>query len=636
MEFYQFLSRVQSKTFGLFLVFTFLFFSQTYAGDLRMKLKFHIEYTEEGRELPIEAEVENIESYQVLGASFNLQIRDKLTLGLAYEWNRELGTVEPKSTQTFKAPDPWVPSMAGSYIMKFKLSSLNDINPVNDTTSYTIDVKPSLGLSFTFNQLSFLNPFELENSNTGRVDFTLPPIEKTMYANFMISVPNSSSSPKWLVQNLPLPVFPDTQKISYWIDLGKIGLTSGLEIPYLNYDYKYSDTPIDQPFESENLFFSGVDRGTYNAGGNNAVEAGFGTFTNLPEINWANEFKIKKYIYRGCTVPNIDLDSSKYNPREMIGEAGDWNCCGPASAINSLQWLEDTNEKIPKSGLSIRDKLKLFNKLSNRPNEEGLNTGGIIKGKLAFIDSLRLPIHVKWQGVPYDTAIVSPNARFGHIAQSKNDSVGAKCDFDWLAAEIEHGEDVEVKFGWYDTLDVRHGGHWVVVSGVSDVTTAKGLYIKDDESQEKEGGTRQTYVNWVTDANGRPRLSGLSGDNKHCWVESVVSESYDSTITFISVSSKVLRSSNELKLKVYENPASKYKPVNINFYISEPGEVKLYIYEISGRLVYSRKINYSSQGDKNELWNGKRSNGQAAAAGAYIVKVVSGNQESTTKIVRQE
>ena len=39
--------------------------------------------------------------------------------------------------------------------------------------------------------------------------------------------------------------------------------------------------------------------------------------------------------------------------------------------------------------------MKLFNKLSGSANEDGLNTGNTIKGKLAYIDSLKLPIQVK-------------------------------------------------------------------------------------------------------------------------------------------------------------------------------------------------------------------------------------------------
>jgi len=438
----------------------------------------------------------------------------------------------------------------GTYKLHYELNSSNDINPANDTASFDIEVMPKPDFMFRFNQLNFMNPFQQENSNTGRVDFTIPPGETTKFVNFMFTLPGASTPPKWLIQNFPLPAFSDTQKISYWIDMEKIGIMDGTEVPYLKYDYSISDMPIKEPFSSTSMYFTDVFSDEYNVGGDNPVEGDIGSFLKVPEIDWNNDFKIKTWNYRGCTVPNIDLDSSTYNPREMEGEVGDWNCCGPASAVNSLQWLENTNDKIPDTGTSIREKLKIFNKVSNRANENGLNTEGIIKGKLAFIDSLKLPIHVKWQGVPYKDSIPSLNEKYKHMAESKNDSVGAYPTFEWLASEIENGEDVEVKFGWYDTLNNRYGGHWVVVSGVSDVTIAQGIYVKEDEDQSKEGGTRQTYLNWVTNENGRPRLVGFKGKNNRCWVESVVSESYDSTIAYGINNPKIK------KVKVEEGPAN--------------------------------------------------------------------------------
>jgi hypothetical protein len=404
-----------------------------------------------------------------------------------------------------------------------------------------------------------------------------------------------------------------------------------MEVPYLWYDYKYGTEPVLEPFESEFMFFSGIGKDTYNVGGDIGNEWEYELGSYIPEIEWNNEWKVKTWNYRGCKVPNIDLDSSMYNPRDMADEVGDWNACGPASAVNSLQWLEDSIAGIPNSGLSIREKLKLFNELSNRADEAGLNTGGMIRGKLAYIDSLKLPIHVKWQGVPYVDSIASPNPTYGHKAESKNDSVGAHCSFDWIAEEMAKGEDVEIKFGWFDTLDVRHGGHWVVVSGVSDVTTARGLYVKDDEHQEKEGGMRQTYVNWVTDENGRPRLVGFKKENRLCWVESVLSESYDESITFIPVNSAKIPVKNQLNLKVYQNPSPKGKPVNIHFDLPEPGEVQLLIYDLAGRMVYSRKTDYRLPGNKTMQWNGNE-----AGSGTYIVKVVSGQSESTEKMILQQ
>jgi len=605
--------------------------SEAIGGDVLFRNRFHVRFTEMERPQSVVTEIENVENFPVENVSLKFTIRNKLSLSVAYEWESSLGTVPANSTRFVEAPDPWIPQMTGTYQMFLQLNSSNDINPANDTASYDIEVMPPAYFKYEFNQLNFLNPFQQENSNTGRVDFTIPPNDTVKYVNFMFAVPNSTTEPQWLVQNLPLPAFPDTQEVSYWIDMEKLGITDGTEVPFLWYSYKYGTEPVLEPFESEFMYFSGVGKDTYNVGGDITNEWEYKLGSYIPEVSWDSEWKVKTWNYRGCKVPNIDLDSSIYNPRDMADEVGDWNACGPASAVNSLQWLEDSIDGIPDSGLSIREKLKLFNEVSNRSNEDGLNTGGMIRGKLAYIDSLKLPIHVKWQGVPYSDSIDSPNPKYGHKAESKNDSVGAHCSFDWIAEEMAKGEDVEIKFGWYDTLNHRHGGHWVVVSGVSDVTTARGLYVKDDEHQEKEGGMRQTYVNWVTDENGRPRLVGFKGRNNRCWIESVLSESYDESITFTPVGAAKIPVQNQLNLKVYQNPSPKGKPVNIHFNLSEPGETRLLIYDLAGRMVYSRKTEFRAPGNKTMLWNGNE-----VGSGTYIVKVVSGQRESAIKLILQE
>ncbi len=624
------------KKIGLIIFVVLFSISDLFAGDITVSLKFRIETAVEDWEQPVVAEITNLENFRVEGASLDFTVTNKLSLDIAYQWTTEFGTVLPQSSVTLKAPVSWIPEV-GLYQLKYELSSLNDINHLNDTMVYDVEVLPRPNLMFSFNQLSFVNPYQQENSTKGRVDFTIPPADTVQYFNLMGALPGSVEAPEWIIQNFPVPVFPDTQEISYWIDLKKLSVEDGMEVSFLKFDYKLSTSPVFEPFLSSKMFLSEVGKDYYDVDGNNPVEFKFDFTPDFPDIFWGGEFNLKTLNYRGCKVPNIDLDSSVYNPREMAGEVGDWNSCGPASAVNSLQWLEDTNDKIPDTGTSLRDKMKIFNKVSERENEGGLNTAGIIKGKLAFIDSLKLPIHVKWQGIPSNIdSIKSTNERFKHIAKSKNDSVGAYATFDWLASEIEKGEDVEIKFGWYDTLDVRHGGHWVVVSGVIDLTTARGIYVKDDQNQGKAGGMRQTYLNWVTNDAGRARLAGFEVINNRCWVESVVSESYDSTITFTTTNTSLLKNSNQLNLVVYENPSSKSSPVTISFDVFEPGEIKIFIYEITGRLLFSEEIDYQGSGNKKVEWNGIGNNGILAGNGIYLVKVVSNNMHSTSKIVRQD
>ncbi len=357
------------KKTGLLFIAIFLLLCNAFAGDISISLKYRIEIAMEDAEQPIVTEVSNSENFQVLGAALNLTIRDKLTLNVAYQWSTDIGTVEPLSSVTLKAPDPWIPK-AGMYNIRYELSSDNDINPANDTLSYDIEVKPNLGLSFKLNQFNFISPIQQENSNTGRVDVKLPPNETNLYLNMTFAEPgNLSLAPQWLVQNFPLPAFQDTQKVSYWIDLDKIGIMNGMQIPFLNFDYTVSDTPIKEPVLSTKMYLNEVFESDYNVGGDNSVDWDPGPFQDIIPIDWNDSFKVITWNYRGCKIPDIDLDSSKYNPRDMAGEVGDWNACGPAAAVNSLQWLEDSMQNIPKTNTTLREKISIYNKLSNRQNE---------------------------------------------------------------------------------------------------------------------------------------------------------------------------------------------------------------------------------------------------------------------------
>ena len=47
---------------------------------------------------------------------------------------------------------------------------------------------PNPGISFKINQMDFINPFQQENSNKGRIDFKIPPSETVQYMNMMFKL----------------------------------------------------------------------------------------------------------------------------------------------------------------------------------------------------------------------------------------------------------------------------------------------------------------------------------------------------------------------------------------------------------------------------------------------------------------
>jgi flagellar hook assembly protein FlgD len=162
------------------------------------------------------------------------------------------------------------------------------------------------------------------------------------------------------------------------------------------------------------------------------------------------------------------------------------------------------------------------------------------------------------------------------------------------------------------------------------------LYVKDDGNQKIAGGTRQQFTNVDTINGGKPYLPQLSSENSICMLEAVVSESYDSTITFVTTNSQEIVLSNQLKLTVYENPSSRLDPVSIAFELAQPGDVQVYIFDITGRLVFSREFVYNSSGTKTVLWDGKENKGLLAGSGVYLVRVVNGDVSATAKFIRQD
>ena len=323
-----------------------------------------------------------------------------------------------------------------------------------------------------------------------------------------------------------------------------------------------------------------------------------------------------------------------YNPTTVAGYAGDKNACGPASAANSMQWLEDKYGEI-NTGITHRDKLKELSGFMNRADNEAVEDTSFVKGKLAFIDKYKLPVKVKMQGIFFGSdSIASPDNKYKHFAENKNDTTNAYPKWDWLVSEMKDDEDVEIGIAWRESLGNSLGGHWVTASGVSEVGSYRGLYIKDDGDQKIAGGTRQRFTNVDTINGGKPYLPQLSSENSSCMLEAVVSESYDSTITFVSTYSQEILIKNQLNLTVYENPSSRLDPVSIAFELAQPGDVQVYIFEITGRLVFSREFVYSSSGTKTVKWNGKENQGLPAGSGIYLVKVVNGDVSATAKFIR--
>ena len=348
----------------------------------------------------------------------------------------------------------------------------------------------------------------------------------------------------WLLQNIPLPPTDNIQLLSVRINTelftpGFAGLDCHLSVSntWILDPSFLPEVVVNLPALPVNIFI-----------GNGSDDPTLTLPSAIPPIIFPPHPPplFPGLYYRGCEVPNIDLDSTTYHPITDPNPS-DYNACGPAAAANSLHWLVQQHAELSGDTTSLRTKvefLKHFMSMAKRdPN--GVRFDSMVVGKLTLIDSLKLPIRVKYNtkhdsGYP-EKPLASENPRFGHTADNQG-THGVHPNFSWYKKEMDDGEDVEVHVGWYGPPDVngnrlRYGGHWLVATGYWDGGESKGLFLKDDNDQFKMGGLRHEYYPWDTLTGGIPYLRGLTDSQGRIGVvESMVSESYDPNILFTDVS----------------------------------------------------------------------------------------------------
>jgi hypothetical protein len=87
----------------------------------------------------------------------------------------------------------------------------------------------------------------------------------------------------------------------------------------------------------------------------------------------------------------------------------------------------------------------------------------------------------------------------------------------------------------------------------------------------------------------------------------------------------------ELELGVYPNPFN--SSIIINWSHVEGGDDRIFIYDISGRLVKKLHVNSFQGGDKRAAWDATDNSGRRVSSGIYFVRVESGTNINTRKLL---
>ena len=520
---------------------------------------------------------------------------------------------------------------------------------VSESYDTTVTFPTTTTEGIRFSQLDFIEPFTSPNSSLGLFDYQTNPSTTTQYLN-VYARRSLDDDPIWLVQNMILPPFPESELISYWINYTGLEYQPGEEveeiwiIPELDDEVLISFNPASLPDQWER---HPVVADSYVVG-NGHLDSEVVPFINfrLPGPVLFAPIVTADTVYRGCTVPNIDLDSSRNRPD--TGYAGDWNACGPAAAANSLHWLEQIDPRID-STTTHREKLRELSKMMGRANNSGVIDEQFIKGKLAFIDKYKLPIHVKFQSRWRDTNdIPSPDTTgsngdstrggYGHKADNKNGANNAEPTWEFLVQEMKAGEDVELVVQWIDSMGRNAGAHVVTITGLSNETGAKKFWYKDDRHQHRAGGMQQPQVTWDT-TNGRPIIREMGMNDTLAYVTIIYSESYDSTVKFDTIagtsSVPVIGEAPEFGLSVVRNPSSRDEAVDVLFTLPRPIDVELIVYDLLGRELYQLADQHVEAGEHRIEWNGRNSKGEYVPSGTYLVVLRVGDVEEAVRVVRQ-
>jgi hypothetical protein len=564
--------------------------ARVYSGDawildINIRKAFYIEDSK-----PVSVTFRNDEAYDVTDMSVDISIffqTGPSSWDLKFNWSQTGITVPAQSDlEVSTGAEEFSPDKSGLYQLYVTSFSPVDIDPSNNNLNF--DFLAGKFLNFNLGQVNFKEPYQIDNSAWAYLYTKVPIRDKLWFFNVMARNTDTEQE-AWVVKNMPVLPYDGISRFKYPFNLGDLGYEDGDDVDSLDIVIREDTLQINEPFDAYDWFRLEIKSTDYNVPADN--EPFYDLNADLPAMVTFPAYdavKVTHWNYRGCKVPNIDLDSSEHKPDGTY--AGDWNACGPAAAANSLQWLEDSFATVPSTGKSHREKMEEISGFMNRGNECGVNTEQLAKGKLGFIDKYKLPISVKYQSWwNQDDSIPSPNGNYSHSAKNMHadPSVQKPPTWEFLKSEMEKGEDVEILFGWYDHGAHRNGGHWVTVTGVSEVSNGnKGIYVKDDWEQADSAGTREIFLTWQVDGNWS-RLVGYDGPNNYCWVESVVSESYDPDVTFPpeSITEKLADKPGNLNLTIRNNPVRLYEDVLIDFEIKQASDLEVEIFNMEGQRI---------------------------------------------------
>ncbi len=438
------------------------------------------------------------------------------------------GTILKEYTQALLVAQLlWRPLVAGQYDVTATVTFADEISPANNTITQPLTVLPTLMLASLYWQ-RLLAP-QVYDATTWAV-FRYRMAASVVWRYLNLRFLTSAGTWYWLVRNRPIPPTTDTLAQDLRIDLSSvIGSTTP---DSLNVVFDLADTSITTdtvlkgyttlPYRPLTIVKGGVEDSSP------PTSIPVNTATSPPAGSTPRDG-----MYIGCSMPNMDLNASWFNPDNFPEYAGDKNACGPTAAANSMEWLEKTFPAI-NSGLHHREKLKALSNAMRRYDLEGVWSEDFLLGKLEYINTYDLPISVKFQGRGHVADVESQD---DYVSTAVNRGSGGYPTWDFLKQEVKDSEDVEMFFEYHrdsaNSGSTVQGRHAIVISGAYETGTSKEFWYKDDRDQDSLGGTAESACTWQNLPTGEPYFDPYkdrSGNMNISVPFFVCSESYDSTV----------------------------------------------------------------------------------------------------------
>ena len=332
-------------------------------------------------------------------------------------------------------------------------------------------ILPGQGLDLFQLDLTFRGA-EMPDSRYGLavVDFNRLASRTGLSLGYLNIVTNTAG---WAVRNIPFDLSSGYPGMSTMFDLGRSGNVSSLGV------FAFV-TPVPQ------VTFSGVPSTVFSVGALPHNAQGSDRLRPSPP-GVSVDASVLNFQSGGPTVLRWQPDHVGANGLTNIEQ--DANQCGPASVANSLEWLHDTRAlpvpHVHSSGVRDGTLVGQLDLAMNRPAGDVVSSAkDFLEGKLKYIDENGLSPLLR---IEHKNNEVFPplggDVTVGNTT-SKVDTSSLSL-FEWILAELEAGEDVEIRIGWDGG-----GGHFVDLTGGGFILGVPFLSFIHDADQGNPGGRR--------------------------------------------------------------------------------------------------------------------------------------------------